>query len=153
MFKKFLVATDGSTLAEESARGAIALAKAAGAGIVGFYAAPTYHLPIYNDMTNAPVISPESHFIKHSEEVARQTLRALESMAAAAGVKFAGRTAASDQPALAIIEAAKNEQCDLICMGSHGLGNVAQMLLGSVATKVLSLCEIPVLLHRARKSA
>lgn len=151
MFKKFLIATDGSVLAEDAARGAIALAKAAGASVVGFFAAPAYDLPIYNDMSYAPVIAPESDFDKHTEEIARKYLGALEELAKAAGVEFIGRTASSDQPALAIIKAANNEHCDLICMGSHGHGSVAQMMLGSVATKVMSLCDIPVLLHRTRK--
>lgn len=152
MFKKFLVATDGSTLAEDSARGAIALARACGAGIVGFYAAPTYNLPVYNDMSSTPVIPPENLFLKHNEEMARKYLGELEALARAAGVDFLSRTTASDQPALAIIKAANSEHCDLICIGSHGHGSVAQLLMGSVATKVLSLCDIPVLVHRARKA-
>lgn len=152
MFKKFLIATDGSKLAEASARGAIELAKASGAGVVGFFAAPAYHLPIYNDMSYAPVIAPESEFNKHTKQMAKKYLGTLEKMAKAASVEFAGHTLASDQPALAIIKAATSEKCDLICVGSHGHGSVAQVLLGSVATKVLSLCDIPVLVHRARKA-
>ena len=153
MFNKFLVATDGSALAEDAARGAIALAKASGASVVGFFAAPAYHLPIYNDMSYAPVIAPEADFIKHNAQMAKQYLGALEVMAKAAGVEFTGHTIAIDQPAVAIIKAANSQHCDLICLGSHGHGSVAQILLGSVATKVLSLCEIPVLVHRARKPA
>lgn len=153
MFKKFLVATDGSKLAEDSARGAIALAKASGAGVVGFFAAPVYNLPIYSDISYAPVIAPESDFNKHTGQMAKKYLGALEKMAKAASVEFAGHTLSSDQPAVAIIKAAKSKRCDLICLGSHGHGSVAQVLLGSVATKVLSLCDIPVLVHRARKAA
>jgi nucleotide-binding universal stress UspA family protein len=41
----------------------------------------------------------------------------------------------------------------MICMGSHGHGSIGQMLLGSVAAKVLALCDIPVLVHRASKAA
>ena len=151
MFKKFLVATDGSTLAEDAAHGAIELARASGASVVGFFAAPAYNLPIFNDMSHAPVIVPEGEFNRHTAQVAKKYLGALEAMAASAGVEFAGHTLSSDQPALAIIEAARSEHCDMICMGSHGHGSVAQILIGSVAAKVLSLCDIPVLVHRARK--
>jgi nucleotide-binding universal stress UspA family protein len=153
MYKKFLIATDGSPLAESAARGAIELAKACGASVVGFFAAPTYNLPIYNDMSITPVIEPEKFFIKHNAEMAKQYLGALEALANTVGVAYIGRTSGSDQPALAIIKAAKNEGCDLICMGSHGHGSVAQMLLGSVATKVMALCDIPVLLHRTHRAA
>ena len=153
MFKKFLIATDGSKLAEDAARGAIELAKASGAEVVGFFATPTYNLPIYNDMSFAPVMALESDFNKHTERLAKKYLGMLDALAKAAGVPFTGQFAASDQPALAIIEAARSQHCDMICMGSHGHGRVAQMLLGSVAAKVLSLCDIPVLVHRTRKSA
>ena len=152
MFKKFLIATDGSKLAEDAARGAIELAKASGASVVGFFAAPAYNLPIYNDMSYAPVIAPESDFNKHTEQMAQKYLGNLEAMARAAGVGYTGQSATGDQPALAIIKAAKSEHCDMICMGSHGHGSIGQMLLGSVAAKVLSLCDTPVLVHRAAKA-
>jgi len=37
---------------------------------------------------------------------------------------------------------------DLLMMGSHGHGTLANLALGSVATKVLSQCRTPVLLVR-----
>jgi len=152
MFDKILIATDGSKLAEDAARGAIELAKASGASVVGFFAAPAYNLPIYNDMSRAPVIAPESEFNNLTGKMAKKYLGKLEAMAKAAGVGFVGQSVSSDQPALAIINAADSEHCGLICMGTHGHGSVAQILVGSVATKVMALCDIPVLLHRAPKA-
>ena len=37
---------------------------------------------------------------------------------------------------------------DLIVMGSHGHGSLTNLVLGSVATKVLAQCKVPVLLVR-----
>lgn len=37
---------------------------------------------------------------------------------------------------------------DLLMMGSHGQGSVLNMVMGSVATKVLAGCKLPVLLVR-----
>ena len=37
---------------------------------------------------------------------------------------------------------------DLMLMGSHGHGNVANVVMGSVATKVIATCKVPVLLVR-----
>jgi nucleotide-binding universal stress UspA family protein len=37
---------------------------------------------------------------------------------------------------------------DLVVMGSHGHGLLANLVLGSVATKVLAACTVPVLLVR-----
>ena len=40
---------------------------------------------------------------------------------------------------------AVNEKCELICMGTRGLGAVANMVMGSVASKVLNAARVPVL--------
>jgi nucleotide-binding universal stress UspA family protein len=37
---------------------------------------------------------------------------------------------------------------DLIIMGSHGMGSLSNLVMGSVATKVLANCKVPVLLVR-----
>ncbi len=51
-------------------------------------------------------------------------------------------------PARKIADLAQREGFDLIVMGSHGLGALANVVLGSVATQVLALCQTPVLLIR-----
>lgn len=49
-------------------------------------------------------------------------------------------------PARTIAEFAKKNHCDLVVMGSRGLGAVASLVLGSITTKVLHLVDIPVTL-------
>jgi len=51
-------------------------------------------------------------------------------------------------PAEAIADKATREGFDLVVMGSHGHGALANVVLGSVATKVLAKCKVPVLLIR-----
>jgi nucleotide-binding universal stress UspA family protein len=48
-------------------------------------------------------------------------------------------------PAESIIEAAETHQCDLIVMGTRGLGGLRGLLLGSQIHKVISLAQCPVL--------
>jgi nucleotide-binding universal stress UspA family protein len=43
---------------------------------------------------------------------------------------------------------AEEERFDLLVMGSHGHGELANLVLGSVVTKVLAKCKTPVLLIR-----
>jgi nucleotide-binding universal stress UspA family protein len=50
------------------------------------------------------------------------------------------------QPADMIVEHAKSSGCELICMGTRGLGAAASLVLGSVANKVLHQSPVPVLL-------
>jgi len=51
-------------------------------------------------------------------------------------------------PADLIAKAAQKGKFDLLIMGSHGHGNLGNVVLGSVATKVLGGCSTPVLLVR-----
>jgi nucleotide-binding universal stress UspA family protein len=52
-----------------------------------------------------------------------------------------------------IVRVAQETHCDLIFMGSHGRSGLGQLLLGSVTTRVLATCQIPVLVYRAKHSA
>ena len=45
-----------------------------------------------------------------------------------------------------IVSYAKDKGCHQIVMGTRGLGSVSNMIMGSVATKVIHLADIPVLL-------
>jgi nucleotide-binding universal stress UspA family protein len=51
-------------------------------------------------------------------------------------------------PADVIASLAKEGGYDLLIMGSHGHGALGNLVLGSVATKVLAQCQTPVLLVR-----
>lgn len=52
-------------------------------------------------------------------------------------------------PAADVIAAMANKnKFDLLVMGSHGHGTLGNLVLGSVATKVMARCEVPVLLVR-----
>lgn len=51
-------------------------------------------------------------------------------------------------PAELIAKAADKGKFDLLIMGSHGHSNLGNIVLGSVATRVLAACSTPVLLVR-----
>jgi len=46
----------------------------------------------------------------------------------------------------AVAQAAADLKCDQIIMGTRGMGTVGNMLLGSVASKVLHMVNVPVML-------
>ena len=58
--------------------------------------------------------------------------------------RVAGIDIVEGHPAPAILDMAKNTQCDAIVMGTHGQGLISYALLGSVAEKVLRRSKIPV---------
>ncbi|MCF8211787.1 MAG: universal stress protein [Rhodoferax sp.] len=47
-----------------------------------------------------------------------------------------------------IAKMAEEDEFDLVVMGSHGHGALANLVMGSVATQVLANCKVPVLLVR-----
>ena len=47
-----------------------------------------------------------------------------------------------------IADAAEKGDYDLLMLGSHGFGTLRNLVMGSVATKVLANCKTPVLLIR-----
>lgn len=47
-----------------------------------------------------------------------------------------------------IVSVAQKGKFDLVVMGSHGHGVLAKLVMGSVATKVIAHCSMPVLLIR-----
>ena len=48
-------------------------------------------------------------------------------------------------PAVSIMSVATNQDCDLIIMGTRGIGGLRGLLIGSEIQKVFSLSKVPVL--------
>lgn len=63
----------------------------------------------------------------------------------AAGVMYHYHIGVGDEADL-IVKYAREKACDQIAMGTRGLGSVSNLFLGSVATKVIHLAEVPVVL-------
>jgi nucleotide-binding universal stress UspA family protein len=55
------------------------------------------------------------------------------------------------QPAVTIIEYAREHAADLIALTTHGRGGAIRLLLGSVADKVVRGAGVPVLIQRSRQ--
>lgn len=62
-----------------------------------------------------------------------------------AGIQHSAEVAIGDI-APTIAHYAKAKGCNMIMMGTRGMGGIANLLMGSVATKVIHLAEVPVLL-------
>ena len=52
------------------------------------------------------------------------------------------------QPWRGLLQIASSENCDLICMASHGRGGLSALLLGSETQKVLTHSHLPVMVVR-----
>jgi nucleotide-binding universal stress UspA family protein len=147
MFKHILVPTDGSKLSVKAAKQAVKLAKALGARITGFHAAPDVGSTYYGDgyILRAPSAAAQAEF---TQKQARKYLSAIEVEAEVEKVACAVFHVVSDSPYEAIIDAAKKKKCDLIVMASHGRRGLSGLVLGSETQKVLIHSKIPVLVCR-----
>jgi len=143
MFKNILVPTDGSKLSLKAARQAIKLAKALGARITAFYAAPELGSTYYGDGYILRAPSPNAQ-AEAAKKQARKYLSAIEVEAEVEKVPCEAYYVVSDSPYEAIIDAAKKKKCDLILMASHGRRGLSGMVLGSETHKVLVHSKIPV---------
>ena len=147
MYRNILVATDGSPLSTKAITHAIALARALGAKLTGFYASPDYPLPAYADGVMYEAVSPRE-YASTCKKQADRILSAVGVKAKAAGIRFTAVHAIAAAPWEAILAAARKEKCDAIVMASHGRRGVSALLLGSETQKVLTHSKLPVIVVR-----
>ena len=147
MYKKILVATDGSKLSGKAVAQAIDLAGMLGAKLTAFYASPDYPLPVYAEgVAYQPV--PRKAYAASCAKEADAILGPIAEKAKAAGVEFNAVHAMSATPWEAILAAARKNKCEAIVMASHGRRGVSALLLGSETQKILTHSKIPVLVVR-----
>jgi nucleotide-binding universal stress UspA family protein len=80
----------------------------------------------------------------HREE-GHNALEGAERKLKAAGVAYVARIGVG-HAAETIAEYVRQQCCDAVIMGSRGLGATRSLVLGSVATKVVHLVDVPVTL-------
>ncbi|MDF0590003.1 universal stress protein [Candidatus Methanocrinis natronophilus] len=146
MYRKILIATDGSEASKAAEREGIKLAKYLGSE-VGV-------LNVINEMAISKAIAA---LIGRgfSEEDLRRTLKdsaeEIVTDAAKVGEDFGLRVEPlirEGDPAIRILETAAIEGAGLIILGSHGEGGISSRLIGSVAQKVVNWSETPVMVVR-----
>jgi len=152
LYRHILVPTDGSRLSDASSEAAVRLAKVMGARIT-----------VLHVMPELPAIELEAwarkdakyfdHLEKAFEKRARALVERVQRVADAAGVRCTTLCIHAASPAAEIEITARGRKCDLIVMGSHGMGEAADPLLGSVTARILARGAIPVLVHRTRPSS
>jgi nucleotide-binding universal stress UspA family protein len=147
MFKNILIPTDGSALSRKAIKAGVALARAVGARVTGFYSPEQYEILSYGEYFPPDLVSRAEWEIR-SKKTAVRFLAAIEKEAKAAGVKYSGLFLDRIKPWEAIVDAAKEKKCDLIFMASHGRTGVSGLLLGSQAAKVLAHSKVPVMIYK-----
>ncbi len=140
MFRRILLATDGSPHAEEALAYARDLAlrdKAQVFVVHAFELVPGYLGDPWEDRVT-------SRHVAAGREVANNAAQKLQKAGVDVIVEVLEGPAAE-----AILTVSDVRGCDLIVMGSRGHGALASLLLGSVSHRVLAHAQVPVLVIRA----
>ena len=144
MYKKILVPLDGSELAKEALDHAEKLAKTFNAEILLFQVVP--FMPIYG----SPELVTPLIIDEKQKEAAERYLTNLAEEMKKRGHKVTSMVRIGQQIAGEIIDFARESGADLIVMYTHGRSGITRWVLGSVALKVLTRAETPILLLRSK---
>jgi nucleotide-binding universal stress UspA family protein len=95
----------------------------------------------------AAAVLPKEVLKAHHEDEAERVLKPIRAFFAKQGLQaeFVSKTGPA---ADAIAALADRGKFNLLMLGSHGHGALGNLVLGSVATKVIAQCAVPVLLVR-----
>ncbi len=138
MIGKVLAAVDGSEAARRALDFACDLAGKYEAELVLVSVAPTLEVP--EELKRfAEVEHIEARPVDIYQAILENMLKSLRQEVQGAGAKDVQTRVEFGDPATRILAAAKDEQADVIVMGSRGLGELKGWLLGSVSHKVASL--------------
>ena len=146
MFKKILLATDGSPASTRAAELAVGLARTCGAKLAVVYVVDPYPYLGVGDTNPLGFQAYMSAAYQHAAQ-ARAKVEALVSKEGQP-VELLWRLAEDKHASEGILQAATEEGADLIVVGSHGRRGIGRMLLGSIAAQVVSQSPVPVLVAR-----
>jgi len=147
MYKRILVATDGSKLSQNAVNHALSLADLTGAEVVALKVVPRYP-QTYFEGGVALAAAEVARIEKQWQAEAMEVVNAVKAAGQLKEVKVKAVTAKSDLISDAIISTAKKQKCDLIVMASHGRRGIKRLLLGSETQQVLTHSHTPVLVLR-----
>ena len=145
MYQKVLVPLDGSELAECVLIHVKNLVKEGSAGEVTLFNVVKVDTPwaeLYGKNFDINKVR-EAFFAS-----ARKYLAKIESQLNSEGIKVKTESLEANSPAYKITEYARENDMELIIMGTHGYTGLKKMMMGSVASGILNSSPVPVLLIR-----
>ena len=98
------------------------------------------HLPV-PAVGRLPKAQLERYYVEEGAKMLAPAKRKLD----AAGIQYQPHVLVGPV-AEAIVKHAKDKRCDLIYIGTRGMSELGKALMGSTATKVLHISDVPVLL-------
>lgn len=150
MYTHILISTDGSELAQNGVNHGLSLAKSLGSKVTIVTVTAPFP-PMAGTAASAGWVATKAdveHYDAGQKEFASGILAATEADARKIGVEATTVHVSDASAASAIVNAAKNQGCNLIIMASHGRRGIKRLLLGSQTSEVLATAHVPVLVIR-----
>ena len=152
MYKKILLPIDGSDISAQTANSGISFARQIGAEIVVLNVTQPFSTLFGFDGVAASYAISDTDYEELARKEAEEYLKPVLDRAETAGVKATSSIVSNYNVADGIVEAAKDNGCDLIYIATHGRSGLSRLLLGSVTTKVIQLAPVSVLVYRLEGS-
>ena len=150
MYKHILLPVDGSRLSEDAAKMGIAIARSMGARVTAFHVVPDSNATVLDAWTHAGK-EYAGKLAETFEARGEQYVSEVRDAARLSGVPCECRIAHGPSPHAGILAEAREAQCDLIVMASHGRGDPLDELVDSETVKVVMRGDTPVLVHHVRR--
>jgi nucleotide-binding universal stress UspA family protein len=146
-FKSIVVATDGSKASLAASSEAIGIAKRNGSKLTVLAVVPA-DIAMPTDVDFAAI--ERDRLADQEMQMAEKNAKAVKESAQKEGVDVHAFVM-TGRPADAIIETAKEQNADLIVVGSHGRTGLNKLLMGSVAERVIVLASCAVLVVKGKQ--
>jgi nucleotide-binding universal stress UspA family protein len=145
LFKKILIATDGSKRTQNAVQTGLEIARVHKSKVYAVYVVDTV------TFTSVPMDVTWENMYQLLKEEGEEAVGRVKAEASP-GVEVETHVLEGN-PALEITKFAKDNDCDLIVVGTLGKSGIDRILLGSVAEKVVRIAPCPVLVIRSQKQS
>jgi len=143
MFKRIVVAIDGSRTSHRAFESALELAAAHGAVLQPYYVVE--NAPVYYDVPGYDPSVLRDELAAQGAKLGDKALAAMKQRGVEGAVAIAEASSVDDVADL-VLKAAAAFSADLLVMGTHGRKGFQRLILGSVAERCLRQATLPVLL-------
>ncbi len=148
MYKHILIPTDGSDISDKGVRYGLDLAKSLGANVTIVTVTPMWPPVEMALAARHGNFTAAEDYQRLTGESANEILSAAAKTAEALGVTAKVLHVQNSHPAEGVLSAAADNGADLIVMASHGRRGLNRVLLGSIASEVVTQSTIPTLIVR-----
>jgi nucleotide-binding universal stress UspA family protein len=151
MYRKILLAYDGSEFSRTALDHAVNLAVQCRADLNIISVVPKITMPLFPDGGPSPIAAPRK--LDYQDTIKEMYSKSLREAEHDVKEKYPDLSVSSrlleGKPSSTIVEEAEKDGADLIVIGSRGLGGITGWILGSTSRRVVESCSKPVLVVKS----